>query len=155
AAVLPPEVAKVKQQLAGVVKSDNAKRLVVTGLPDFIAGNLRFSSVDVNASPNENQLDFALRVFPVPTAKLTKTSLSSTQIARLRNALNVYLANEVAVRESDSKKVTGTLQRIKGVKFYLQFVLARVDNALGTQTAGEVEHQRGKVLKNAGRASAA
>ncbi|KAI8812399.1 hypothetical protein BJ742DRAFT_768470 [Cladochytrium replicatum] len=83
-AVLPPEVAKVKQQLAGVVKSDNSKRLAVTGLPDFIARNLRFSSVDVNASPNENQLDFT--TLPPASSSSLSASRSSGSSWPSRNS---------------------------------------------------------------------
>ena len=59
--------------------------------------------------------------------------------------MNTYLATEAGLRS-----VSGSLA-IKVPKFFIQFQIARVNNATGVAVdeAGTVEHQLGKVVKNA------
>ncbi|KAJ3119665.1 hypothetical protein HK098_005247 [Nowakowskiella sp. JEL0407] len=143
---LPADVQKVKDSLVGKITRDPTKRLAVTNFPDFISGPIRFSQIDINSTP-QNPLTFALKQFQIPA----KASTTSQQLRdKIQNSLNVYLADEVAVRESSDKKVTATLQKVKVVKFFLQFQVARIAG-----DKAEIEHQRGKVLKNAAGAPSA
>ncbi|KAJ3106798.1 hypothetical protein HDU97_005505 [Phlyctochytrium planicorne] len=130
------------------VKRNNAVKLPVTGFADFISGKVKFSSIDVLAS-KENQLAFALENFPIPD---DPSETSPAQEQKITDSLLVYLANEGQVRASTDPKIKLTLGTIKGVKFFLQFQKARIDLALHGGSQFDVDHQRQKTIKNAGRA---
>jgi hypothetical protein len=98
-----------------------------------------FSSINFAAS-GQSPLAFALDKFA------TTTPLANNNIELLQNELNVYLATEAGIRS------TGGNLAIKVPKFFLQFQIARVQQAQGavSDVPGQtVEHQLGKVLKNA------
>ncbi|KAJ1548887.1 hypothetical protein HK096_001011 [Nowakowskiella sp. JEL0078] len=139
APVLPAEVQAVKDSLVGKITRNNAVKLPVTGFADFISGAVHFSTIDVNAQ-SEDPLVFALKKFA--TAAVASSSSAATKTF-LSDSLNVYLADEIAIRESTNAKVQANLNKIKIVKFFLQFQQARIAN-----NAAEITHQRAKVVKN-------
>ncbi|KAF9005229.1 hypothetical protein BDQ17DRAFT_385347 [Cyathus striatus] len=71
-----------------------------------------------------------------------------------RFQLNVYLAIEAGVRSQPN--TSALLARLKGPKFFIQFQIARAKAARGESLTGgdTIEHQLGKVTKNAIGASA-
>ena len=108
-------------------------------VPDVSSGGISFSSINF-ADSDQTPLQFALSKFA------TASPLASTDLATVQNQLNDYLATEVGIRS------TGGSLAIKVPKFFLQFQVARVQTAQEvaiTDPAGTVEHQLGKVLKNA------
>ncbi|KAJ3265559.1 hypothetical protein HK104_006279 [Borealophlyctis nickersoniae] len=143
---LPTEVQNLVPTLARSVTCDTSRQ-VGNGIPDLKSGSTTFSSVDFQKS-KKSPLGFALEKFATPA------NPANANAAKLQEELNVYLAFEVALR---SKGLGGrTLTNAKVPKFFLQFQMARVQQAKGQKVTfnGGVEHQRGKVLKNAAAASA-
>ncbi|KAG8936669.1 hypothetical protein FRC03_011838 [Tulasnella sp. 419] len=141
---LPAEVARTLGSLAGVVTCGTDD--TIPGVPDVISGGISYSSIDFRGS-NLSPVGFALQTFRTPDRP------SEGDLALLQNQLNVYLATEAGVRSTGDP----ILGRLKGAKFFLQFQIARVRTAQGVTNLGpgeDVEHQLGKVLKNAVGASA-
>lgn len=144
---LPAEVEAGIPALAQAVTC-NPGAQSVAGVPDVTSGGIRFSSIDFQDS-DKSPLGFALETFATPSDP------AQADLTLLQNQLNDYLAVEAGLR---SNGVGGsTLTRVKSVKFFLQFQIARVRTALGQtlSVADTVEHQQGKVTKNAIGASAA
>lgn len=135
---LPQEVADVANEIASVVTCDTSTT-TIGGVPDVSSGGVAFSSINFAAS-GQTPLEFALSQFA------TADPLADTDLELFQNELNVYLATEAGLRS-----VGGSLA-IKVPKFFLQFQIARIQTAQGnapTAVADTVEHQLGKVLKNA------
>jgi hypothetical protein len=125
----------------------NNKVQVAPGVPDVISAAISFSSIDFQQSPL-SPLGFALSKFSTPTDPF------DADLDTFQNQLNVYLAVEAGVRSQPNS--SALLGKLKGPKFFLQFQISRIKTALG-QTLGvaeTVDHQLGKVLKNAPGASA-
>ncbi|EJD48941.1 hypothetical protein AURDEDRAFT_112690 [Auricularia subglabra TFB-10046 SS5] len=143
---LPAEVQKTLGPLAGV--TCNGSRQVAPGVPDVTSGGISFSSIDFQKS-KLSPVGFALSKFKTPADPAT------ADLAKLQNQLNVYLAVEAGVRSQPNNRAV--LDRLKGAKFFIQFQVARVRTARGERlgVADTVEHQLGKVLKNAVGATAA
>ncbi|KAF9264217.1 hypothetical protein L218DRAFT_863489 [Marasmius fiardii PR-910] len=142
---LPQEV---QNGLAGLsnVTCDTSKQ-VVPGVPDVSSGGITFSSIDFQNS-KLSTLGFALQTFATPANPAT------ADLQTLQNQLNVYLAVEAGARSQPNS--AAIVSKTKGPKFFLQFQIARAKTALGQQlsVAGTVEHQLGKVTKNAAGATA-
>ncbi|KAF8910279.1 hypothetical protein CPB85DRAFT_1562212 [Mucidula mucida] len=138
---LPAEVA---DQLAGLsaVTCDTSVE-VVPGVPDVTSGGISFSDIDFQQS-KLSPVGFALQEFATPTDPAT------ADLDTLQNQLNVYLAVEAGIR-SQSGASSAILAKVKGPKFFIQFQMARAKTALGQKlgVADTVEHQLGKVTKNA------
>ncbi|KAI0045168.1 hypothetical protein FA95DRAFT_1561375 [Auriscalpium vulgare] len=141
---LPAEVSSGLAGLAGV--TCNAGLQVAPGVPDVLSGGIAYSTIDFQKS-SLSPLGFALQKFATPADP------AAADLATLQNQLNDYLAFEAGVRPGTS----ALLEELKGPKFFLQFQIARVQTALGQtlSVADTVEHQLGKVTKNAVGASAA
>ncbi|KAK7027355.1 hypothetical protein VNI00_015318 [Paramarasmius palmivorus] len=124
------------------------QREAVPGVPDVTSGGISYSSIDFQKS-NLSPVGFALQTFKTPADP------ASADLNLLQNQLNTYLAVEAGLRSQPNS--SGLLGRLKGPKFFLQFQIARVRTALGENlgVADTVEHQLGKVTKNAVGASAA
>ncbi|KAF7306780.1 hypothetical protein MIND_00469700 [Mycena indigotica] len=137
---LPAEVANSLQGLKAV--TCNAKRQVAPGVPDVTSGGIAFSSIDFQKS-SLSPLGFALATFKTPTDP------AKADLKTLQNQLNAYLAVEAGVRSQPNS--SALLARLKGPKFFIQFQIARVQTAKGVAlgVADTVEHQLGKVTKNA------
>ncbi|CAA7266263.1 unnamed protein product [Cyclocybe aegerita] len=137
---LPAEVANGIPVLASQVTCGPRTIANTGGVPDVTSGGISYSSIDFQSS-RKSPVGFALDTFKTPTDPAT------ANLATLQNQLNVYLAMEVGVRSTNSN----ILGRLKGAKFFLQFQIARVRTAQGVRlgVADTVEHQLGKVLKNA------
>lgn len=76
----------------------------------------------------------------------TTSPLASNDLQQFQNKLNTYLATEAGLRS-----VGGSLA-IKVPKFFLQFQMARIQQAQGVVSdvpGMTVDHQLEKVLKNA------
>ncbi|KDR71430.1 hypothetical protein GALMADRAFT_253743 [Galerina marginata CBS 339.88] len=146
-AALPAEVADGLSTLAKSITCNN-KVQVTTGVPDVTSGGISFSSIDFQKSKS-SPLGFALATFKTPADP------KAADLNLLQNQLNVYLAVESGVRSQTSG--SSILNKLKGPKFFLQFQIARANQALGKKVsaAGTVEHQLGKVLKNVPGATAA
>ncbi|EUC58242.1 hypothetical protein RSOL_240820, partial [Rhizoctonia solani AG-3 Rhs1AP] len=108
------------------------------GVPDVTLGGITYSSIDFQSS-NKSPVGFALDTFKTPTDPAT------ANLATLQNQLDTYLAMEAGSTRST------LLPKLKGTKFFIQFQIARVRTAQGAKlgVADTVEHQLGKVLKNA------
>ncbi|KAM0439985.1 hypothetical protein ACHAPT_001085 [Fusarium lateritium] len=135
---LPEEISSLATSLAGTVTCDTSQT-TVEGVPDVSSGGVTFSSINFAAS-DQTPLAFALDRFA------TTTPLADNDLQLFQNELNVYLATEAGIRS-----VGGDLG-IKVPKFFLQFQMARIQQAQGivSDVPGmTVEHQLGKVLKNA------
>ncbi|RKO93133.1 hypothetical protein BDK51DRAFT_5827, partial [Blyttiomyces helicus] len=107
-----------------------------------------FSSIDFSKSKLD-PLGFALERFRIDDPATADEQLLGDQ-------LDVYSGLEFFLRQNGGFK--DVLERLKVPKFFLVFQLGRVQFAKGQQVTvtGGIEHQRGKVLKNArGQASAA
>ncbi|KAH7097163.1 hypothetical protein BKA62DRAFT_833501 [Auriculariales sp. MPI-PUGE-AT-0066] len=143
---LPAEVADSLAGLSGVTCSRNSD--VAFGVPDVVSGGISFSSIDFRNS-GKSPVGFALQAFAIPDDP------AQADVAKLQNQLNVYLAVEAGLRSVDGTKAL--LGQLKGAKFFAQFQMARINTANGVRlgVADTVEHQLGKVLKNAAGASAA
>ncbi|KAG8821519.1 hypothetical protein FRC18_011305 [Serendipita sp. 400] len=147
---LPAEVEAGIPALAKSVTCDTSKTSVA-GVPLVSSGGISFSTIDFQKS-SSSPLGFALQAFATPTDPAT------ADLNKLQNQLNDYLAVEAGLR---SKGIGGSqLTKVKSVKFFLQFQIARVRTARGETVAtlgaaGTVEHQQGKVVKNAVGASSA
>lgn len=142
---LPAEVSSGLSALAQSVTCDNGQS--VPGVPGVSSGGISFASIDFQKS-SKSPLGFALETFATPADPAT------ADLNKLQNQLNDYLAVEAGVRSNGGGAI---LNEVKSAKFFLQFQIARVKTALG-QTLGvadTVEHQLGKVIKNAVGASAA
>ncbi|KAF7320118.1 hypothetical protein MKEN_00796200 [Mycena kentingensis (nom. inval.)] len=144
---LPAEVASSLAALEPVITCNTAVQ-VASGVPDVTSGGISFSSIDFQKS-SLSPVGFALQTFTTPTDPAT------ADLATLENQLNTYLAVEAGVRSQPNS--SAFLARVKGPKFFLQFQIARVKTAQGVAlgVADTVEHQLGKVTKNAVGASAA
>ncbi|KAF9476852.1 hypothetical protein BDN70DRAFT_881905 [Pholiota conissans] len=141
---LPAEVASGIPALVESVKCTTGTS--VTGVPDVSSGGIDFKTIDFQKS-TKSPLGFALQTFATPTDPAT------ANLATLQNQLNDYLAVEAGVRSNGGGSI---LNSVKSVKFFLQFQIARVKTAQGAKlaVADTVEHQLGKVTKNAVGASA-
>ncbi|KAF9466700.1 hypothetical protein BDZ94DRAFT_1157217, partial [Collybia nuda] len=126
----------------------NAALQVAPGVPDIISGGIAYSTIDFQKSKS-SPLGFALTKFATPATPAT------ADLALLQNQLNTYLALEAGVRSQPNSG--SLLSQLKGPKFFLQFQIARVQQGQGVKLsgAGTVEHQLGKVTKNAVGASTA
>jgi hypothetical protein len=140
---LPGEVADSANALANVVTC--GRGTTISGVPDVISNGVSFSSINF-ATSGQSPLEFALDQFA------TVEPLANNDLARFQSELDVYLATEAGLRS-----VGGSLA-IKVPKFFLQFQIARIREAQGipSNVPGEnVEHQLGKVVKNAAGENAA
>ncbi|KAJ6604503.1 hypothetical protein DFH09DRAFT_1300717 [Mycena vulgaris] len=143
---LPAEVSSGLAPLVSAVTC-NAKIQVAPGVPDLISGGITYSSIDFQKS-SASPVGFALATFKTPADPAT------ADLATLQTQLNLYLALEAGVRSQPGS--SALLAKLKGPKFFLQFQIARVQTAKGVTlgVADTVEHQLGKVTKNAVGASA-
>ncbi|KAL7409491.1 hypothetical protein BDY24DRAFT_366900 [Mrakia frigida] len=112
-------------------------------IPDVVSGGISYSSIDFQGS-SSSPLGFALGEF---------TNLDQTV---LQNQLNVYLAVEAGTRSLGGTAASAFLGKLKSPKFFLQFQIARVNEANGVAVgaAGTVAHQLQKVQKNSAGATA-
>ncbi|KZV88430.1 hypothetical protein EXIGLDRAFT_772710 [Exidia glandulosa HHB12029] len=142
---LPAEVADSLAGLSGVTCNPSVE--VIPGVPDVTSNGVSFSSIDFQKS-KLSPVGFALESFKTPCDP------AKADLDLLQNQLNVYLAVEAGVRSQPN--TSAVLAKLKGPKFFLQFQIARARTALGEQlgVADTVEHQLGKVTKNAVGASA-
>ncbi|KAL0948109.1 hypothetical protein HGRIS_010727 [Hohenbuehelia grisea] len=125
---------------------------VAPGVPDVTSGGIKFSSIDFRKAAGVSPLGFALKTFTTPDDP------ADADLNTLQSQLNDYLAFEAGVRSQPG--TSALLGQLKGPKFFLQFQIARVQTAQGASeaqlgAAGTVEHQLGKVVKNAVGASKA
>ncbi|GLB42766.1 hypothetical protein LshimejAT787_1202150 [Lyophyllum shimeji] len=143
---LGSQVASGLPALEQAVTCNNAVQ-VASGVPDVTSGGISFSSIDFQKSTS-SPLGFALKTFATPADPAT------ADLTKLQNQLNVYLAVEAGVRSQPNS--SSLLANLKGPKFFLQFQIARVNQGKGValSAADSVEHQLGKVTKNAVGASA-
>ncbi|KAJ7492770.1 hypothetical protein FB451DRAFT_1219523 [Mycena latifolia] len=143
---LPAEVAAGLPAFENAITC-NAKIQVAPGVPDITSGGIAYSTIDFQKS-SASPLGFALATFKTPTDPAT------ADLTTLQNQLNDYLALEAGVRSQPGS--SALLAKLKGPKFFLQFQIARVQTANGVAlgVADTVEHQLGKVTKNAVGASA-
>ncbi|QRV93115.1 hypothetical protein RhiJN_21133 [Ceratobasidium sp. AG-Ba] len=137
---LPAEVSSGVPALASTVTCGTTKIANTGGVPDVTSGGVSYSSIDFQKS-TKSPVGFALDAFKTPANPAT------ANLAKLQSDLNVYLAMEAGVRSTGSN----ILSKLKGAKFFIQFQIARVKTAQGAKlgVADTVEHQLGKVLKNA------
>ncbi|THU96266.1 hypothetical protein K435DRAFT_722963 [Dendrothele bispora CBS 962.96] len=144
---LPAEVSSGLSALTSAVTCDSSVQ-VAPGVPDVSSGGIKFSSIDFQKS-SASPLGFALQTFTTPADP------ANADLETLQNQLNTYLAFEAGVRSQPNS--SALLSKLKGPKFFLQFQIARVNQANGVQlgAADTVEHQLGKVVKNAVGASQA
>ncbi|EIN12306.1 hypothetical protein PUNSTDRAFT_96969 [Punctularia strigosozonata HHB-11173 SS5] len=144
---LPAEVADGLPAIENAVTCNTAVQ-VAPGVPDLISGGIAYSTIDFQKS-NLSPIGFALQTFATPSDPAT------ADLTTLQNQLNDYLALEAGTRSQPNSSVL--LTKLKGPKFFLQFQIARVKTAQGQtlDVADTVEHQLGKVTKNAVGASAA
>jgi hypothetical protein len=144
AEALPEETVGLANSLAGAVTCNPAVT-TIAGVPDVTSGGVSFSQINF-ATSGESPLAFALREFA------TSAPLAGNDLRLFEDRLNTYLATEAGVRS-----VGGSLA-IKVPKFFLQFQITRIQAAQGivSDVPGmNVEHQLGKVVKNAGGENAA
>ncbi|KAF4979558.1 hypothetical protein FZEAL_4262 [Fusarium zealandicum] len=135
---LPEEISSLATSLANTVTCDTSQT-TIDGVPDVASGGVTFSSVNF-AESGQTPLAFSLDQFA------TATPLADTDLQLFQDELNVYLATEAGIRS-----VGGDLA-VKVPKFFLQFQIARIQQAQGvvSDVPGlTVEHQLGKVIKNA------
>ncbi|KAF5004091.1 hypothetical protein FDECE_9406 [Fusarium decemcellulare] len=135
---LPEEVSSLATSLASTVTCDTSQT-TIEGVPDVSSGGVTFSSINF-AESGQTPLAFSLDRFA------TTSPLADNDLELFQNELNVYLATEAGVRS-----VGGALD-VKVPKFFLQFQIARIQQAQGavSDVPGQtVEHQLGKVVKNA------
>ncbi|KAJ4254354.1 hypothetical protein NW762_009946 [Fusarium torreyae] len=135
---LPEEVSSQVASLASTVTCDTSKT-TIDGVPDVSSGGVTFSSINF-AESGQSPLAFALDKFA------TTSPLADNNLQSFQDELNVYLATEAGIRS------TGGDLGIKVPKFFLQFQMARIQQAQGavSDVPGQtVDHQLGKVLKNA------
>ncbi|KAF4345950.1 hypothetical protein FBEOM_92 [Fusarium beomiforme] len=135
---LPAEVSTQASDLASVITCDTSK-ITIDGVPDVSSGGVSFSSINF-AGSGQSPLAFALDKFA------TTSPLANNDLQKFQNELNVYLATEAGIRSN------GGNLAIKVPKFFLQFQMARIQQAQGavSNVPGQtVEHQLGKVIKNA------
>ncbi|CAG7562163.1 unnamed protein product [Fusarium equiseti] len=136
--VLPEEVSNSAAGLASAVTCDTS-RTTIDGVPDVNSNGVTFSSVNF-AESGQSPLAFALDQFA------TSSPLADNDVNKFQNELNVYLATEAGIRAA------GGNLAIKVPKFFLQFQIARIQQAQGAVSdipGMTVEHQLGKVVKNA------
>ncbi|KAG8923532.1 hypothetical protein FRC00_006135 [Tulasnella sp. 408] len=143
---LPAEVASGIPALVSSVTCGSTTIANTGGVPDVTSGGISYSSIDFQKS-SKSPVGFALDTFKTPTDPAT------ADLATLQNQLNTYLAMEAGVRSTGAS----ILGRLKGAKFFIQFQIARVRTARGETlgVADSVDHQLGKVIKNAVGASQA
>ncbi|KAF5231270.1 hypothetical protein FAUST_9363 [Fusarium austroamericanum] len=135
---LPEEVSSGAAGLASAVTCDTS-RTTIDGVPDVISNGISFSSVNF-AESGQSPLTFALDKFA------TSSPLANNDVNKFQNELNVYLATEAGIRAA------GGNLAIKVPKFFLQFQIARIQQAQGAVSnipGMTVDHQLEKVLKNA------
>ncbi|KPM42888.1 hypothetical protein AK830_g3665 [Neonectria ditissima] len=135
---LPGEVADIATFLANTVTCDTSQT-TIDGVPDVSSGGVTFSSINF-AESGQTPLAFSLDQFA------TTSPLADNDLQQFQDELNVYLATEAGVRS-----VGGSLA-VKVPKFFIQFQMARIQQAQGivSDVPGmTVEHQLGKVVKNA------
>ncbi|EEU47282.1 uncharacterized protein NECHADRAFT_91726 [Fusarium vanettenii 77-13-4] len=135
---LPEETSELAASLAGTVTCDTSQT-TIDGVPDVSSGGVTFSSINF-ATSGQTPLAFALDQFA------TTEPLANNDLLVFQNELNVYLATEAGIRS-----VGGNLA-VKVPKFFIQFQMARIQQAQGVVSdvpGMTVEHQLGKVLKNA------
>ena len=135
---LPEDVSSVATSLANTITC-NPVRTTISGVPDVISGGISFSSINFEES-DQSPLAFSINEFA------TISPLKNNDLEKFQNQLNTYLATEAGIRS-----VGGNLS-IKVPKFFLQFQIARIQEAKGvkpTDPSMTVRHQLDKVLKNA------
>ncbi|KAF5027635.1 hypothetical protein F66182_261 [Fusarium sp. NRRL 66182] len=135
---LPEEVSSQAADLASIVTCDTSQT-TIDGVPDVSSGGVTFSSVNF-AESGQTPLAFALDQFA------TTSPLADNDLQKFQDELNVYLATEAGIRSS------GGALDIKVPKFFLQFQIARIQQAQGAVSdipGMTVDHQLGKVTKNA------
>jgi len=145
---LPAEVSSTLPALSAVT-CNTAKKVFAT-VPDTISGGIAYSTIDFQKS-TLSPLGFALKTFPTPADPAT------ADVAKLQNQLNTYLAVEAGTRSLGGTAASAFLGKLKSPKFFLQFQIARVNQAKGVKVgvADTVAHQLGKVTKNSAGATAA
>ncbi|QRW20717.1 hypothetical protein RhiXN_05706 [Rhizoctonia solani] len=131
---LPAEVSSGVSALASQVTCGTKTIANTGGVPDVTSGGISFSSIDFQSSQRARLV--CSGYFQDPRDPAT------ANLATLQNQLNTYLAMEAGVEY---------VPTISGTKFFLQFQIARVRTAQGAKLGATdtVEHQLGKVLKNA------
>ncbi|KAJ3363625.1 hypothetical protein HDU91_002918 [Kappamyces sp. JEL0680] len=114
------------------------------GLQDVSSNGLAFSSISYVGKGTP--ISFALSTFDVADPK-------TADLGKLQDQLNAYLGVEFQLRNKAIANGPIKLSELKVPKFFLQMQVARVNQALGIKVdaAGTVSHQRGKVIKNAGK----
>ncbi|KAF4965078.1 hypothetical protein FSARC_7068 [Fusarium sarcochroum] len=135
---LPEEVSSQATNLASTVTCDTSQT-TIDGVPDVSSGGVTFFSINF-AESGQSPLAFSLDKFAA-TSPLAENDLQSFQ-----DELNVYLATEAGIRS------TGGSLGIKVPKFFLQFQIARIQQAQGAVSdipGMTVDHQLEKVTKNA------
>ncbi|TQN65453.1 hypothetical protein CSHISOI_10012 [Colletotrichum shisoi] len=138
--VLPQEVSDAVANLEAKVTCDTSKK-TISGVPDVAAGGVKFSSINF-ADSSKTPLAFALDKFA------TKEPLADNNLAKFQSELDAYIATEAGIRS-----VVGNLA-IKVPKFFLAMQVSRIKTAQGnppTDAGQQVDHLRGKVIKNAGK----
>ncbi|KAG8759071.1 hypothetical protein FRC11_002589 [Ceratobasidium sp. 423] len=135
---LPAEISSGISALSSQITCGSKTIANTGGVPDVTSGGISYSSIDFQSS-SKSPVGFALDAFKTPTDPAT------ADLATLQNQLNTYLAMEAG---STGSSILG---KLKGTKFFLQFQIARVRTAQGAKlgVADTVDHQLGKVLKNA------
>lgn len=100
--------AEVQDSVTAIQSSVTCSKTATTidKVPDVTSGNVSFSSIDFSKS-SSSALQFALDTFT------TATPLASTDLKKVQDQLNVYLATEAGLRS-----VGGSLA-IKVPKFFL------------------------------------
>lgn len=143
---LPAETSKVVGQIQGSVTC-NANAKTIDNVPDVTSGGQTFSQINF-ATSGKSPLAFALDLFQ------TAEPLAESNLDAFKDALNVYLATEAALRSTGSKQVA----LIKAPKFFLEMQVSRIETARGqppTDPGLQVDHLRGKVGDNSGTADKA
>ena len=143
---LPAETSTVVSQIQGSVTCDNNVK-TIDNVPDVTSGGQTFSKINF-ANSGKSPLAFALDLFT------TADPLADSNLDAFKDALNVYLATEAALRSTGSSQVA----LIKAPKFFLEMQVSRIETARGqapTDPGQQVDHLKDKVGQNAGTADKA
>ncbi|KAF8754588.1 hypothetical protein RHS01_06064 [Rhizoctonia solani] len=136
---LPAEVSSGVSALASQVTCGTKTIANTGGVPDVTSGGISFSSIDFQSS-QKSPVGFALDTFKTPR------TLRLPILQHFKTSLTLIWPWKPAFDLPDL-----TFGTVKGSQFFLQFQIARVRTAQGAKlgVADTVEHQLGKVLKNA------
>ncbi|USP77667.1 hypothetical protein yc1106_04941 [Curvularia clavata] len=143
---LPAETSTVVNQIQGGITC-NANAKTIDNVPDVTFGGQTFSQINF-ATSGKSPMAFALETFT------TAEPLAESNLDAFKDALNVYLATEAALRSTGSAQVAF----IKAPKFFLEMQVSRIETARGqppTDPGLQVDHLRGKVADNSGSADKA